>query len=450
MEGNMEIIALLVILMTLTLTIEAQQFSLVHKYAHLEGSPANTQGQGVSPEYSALLKAHDRRRLDAFFPLGGSADLPIGLYYTEITLGTPPQNYHVDVDTGSDVLWLNCAPCSNCPLTTTIPGITLRHYDPTLSSTDTALGCTDANCAVASYGNPGQCTVSPPGACAYSIGYGDGSTTEGYIINDIITFHDSATTTAGANIYFGCGTKQTGNLLESTSAVDGLIGFGKAAISVPTQLANQGLVSHVFAHCLQGDTVGGGNIVIGNITEPGITYTPMVPGTHYNVALQNIGVNGVNVTDPTSFEITASNEGVIMDSGATLAYLIEPAYDQFVAAIESGAPVPSERISDGNGGYDLCWSYSGDIATTFPSVQLFFDGGAVMNLAPTNYLYLQAPTSGASAYCMGWKASTGTVSAPGYTLFGDIVLKDQLVVYDNTNQILGWKPFNCSQPIPGV
>ena len=74
----MEIIALLVILMTLTLTIEAQQFSLVHKYAHLEGSPANSQGQGVSPEYSALLKAHDRRRLDAFYPLGGSADLSIG------------------------------------------------------------------------------------------------------------------------------------------------------------------------------------------------------------------------------------------------------------------------------------------------------------------------------------------------------------------------------------
>lgn len=75
-----------------------------------------------------------------------------------------------------------------------------------------------------------------------------------------------------------CGTNQTGNLLESTAAVDGLIGFGQAAISVPTQLADQGLVGHVFAHCLQGDTVGGGNIVIGNITEPGITYTPMVPG----------------------------------------------------------------------------------------------------------------------------------------------------------------------------
>lgn len=64
-----------------------------------------------------------------------------------------------------------------------------------------------------------------------------------------------------------------------------------------------------------------------------VTLFPWACRTHYNVALQNIGVNGVNVTDPTSFEITASNEGVIMDSGSTLAYLIEPAYDQFVAAV---------------------------------------------------------------------------------------------------------------------
>lgn len=75
----MEILALVVMLMMLTVTVQAQQFSLVHRYAHLEGSPANSPGQGASPEYSALLKAHHRRRLAAVsYPLGGSGDVSVG------------------------------------------------------------------------------------------------------------------------------------------------------------------------------------------------------------------------------------------------------------------------------------------------------------------------------------------------------------------------------------
>jgi hypothetical protein len=75
----MEAIALMVVVVvTLALGIQAQQFSLVHRYAHLEGSPANSQGRGASQEYSTLLKAHDRRRLAAFFALNGSSDPSIG------------------------------------------------------------------------------------------------------------------------------------------------------------------------------------------------------------------------------------------------------------------------------------------------------------------------------------------------------------------------------------
>jgi hypothetical protein len=55
------------------------------------------------------------------------------------------------------------------------------------------------------------------------------------------------------------------------------MGFGQAAISIPSQLASQNKTGRVFAHCLQGDTAGGGIFVIGNITEPNIVYTPIVP-----------------------------------------------------------------------------------------------------------------------------------------------------------------------------
>ena len=37
------------------------------------------------------------------------------LYFTKIGLGSPKKDYYVQVDTGSDILWVNCAGCTTCP-----------------------------------------------------------------------------------------------------------------------------------------------------------------------------------------------------------------------------------------------------------------------------------------------------------------------------------------------
>jgi len=37
------------------------------------------------------------------------------LYYTKIGLGSPAKDYYVQVDTGSDILWVNCVGCTTCP-----------------------------------------------------------------------------------------------------------------------------------------------------------------------------------------------------------------------------------------------------------------------------------------------------------------------------------------------
>lgn len=37
------------------------------------------------------------------------------LYYTQILVGNPPRPYHLDMDTGSDLTWIQCdAPCTSC------------------------------------------------------------------------------------------------------------------------------------------------------------------------------------------------------------------------------------------------------------------------------------------------------------------------------------------------
>jgi hypothetical protein len=37
------------------------------------------------------------------------------LYFTEIGIGTPTKSFYVQVDTGSDILWVNCISCNTCP-----------------------------------------------------------------------------------------------------------------------------------------------------------------------------------------------------------------------------------------------------------------------------------------------------------------------------------------------
>ncbi|KAF3640142.1 hypothetical protein FXO38_22274 [Capsicum annuum] len=42
-------------------------------------------------------------------------DVVLRIYYTRIRLGSPPKEFHVQIDTGSDVLWVSCISCKGCP-----------------------------------------------------------------------------------------------------------------------------------------------------------------------------------------------------------------------------------------------------------------------------------------------------------------------------------------------
>jgi hypothetical protein len=66
-------------------------------------------------------------------------------------------------------------------------------------------------------------------------------------------------------------------LARTEKAVDGIFGFGPGALSVISQLSSQGMTPKVFSHCLKGEGNGGGVLVLGEILEPNIVYTPLVP-----------------------------------------------------------------------------------------------------------------------------------------------------------------------------
>lgn len=77
-----------------------------------------------------------------------------------------------------------------------------------------------------------------------------------------------------------CSTSLFGDLTKSDRAVDGIFGFGQQGLSIISQLSSHGITPKVFSHCLKGDNGGGGVLVLGEILDPDIVYTPLVPSRY--------------------------------------------------------------------------------------------------------------------------------------------------------------------------
>ncbi|KAA3458599.1 aspartic proteinase-like protein 2 isoform X1 [Gossypium australe] len=421
------------------------------------------------------------------FPVRGTYDpFLVGLYYTKLQIGSPPKEYYVQIDTGSDVLWIGCNSCNGCPESSGLQ-IELNLYDPGSSSTSSLVSCSDQRCNAGVQSSDSGCS-GQGNQCSYTFQYGDGSGTSGYYVADLLHFstilEGSMTANSTAPIMFGCSVLQTGDLTKSDRAVDGIFGFGQQSLSVISQLSSQGMAPRVFSHCLRGKNGGGGILVFGEILEPNMVYTPLVPSQpHYNLDLRSISVGGqVLSIDPSVFS-TSSSQGTIVDSGTTLAYLADEAYDAFVDAItKTVSQTVRPVLSKGN----QCYLITSSVTDIFPQVSLNFAGGASLILNPPDYLVQQNSIGGAAVWCIGFQKIQGQ----GITILGgifieqnesvqfslsseydylvqdtfvlpiieldrfcldlcsaDLVLKDKIIVYDLANQRVGWTDYDCSMSV---
>ncbi|KAI3883106.1 hypothetical protein MKX03_012506 [Papaver bracteatum] len=378
------------------------------------------------------------------FNVYGSSDPELfGLYFTRVKIGSPPREFHVQIDTGSDVLWVACDSCDNCPKSTGLD-IQLGFFDPYSSSSAAVIPCSSDTCSFAIRTAVSGCPT-PSSPCRYSFLYGDNSGTSGYYVSDILYLDtvvgDSMANSSASRVVFGCSNYQSGGLTRSNRAIDGIIGFGQHYFSVISQLSSGGTVPKMFSHCLNGKDYGGGVLVLGEILAPGIIYSPLVQSQrHYNLNLLSIAVSDQIVPiNPDVFVASSSGlRGTIVDSGTTLVYLAEEAYDPFVNSVANAVslfthPIPSDET--------VCFPISSSVDEIFPPVTLFFEGDAPMVLKPRDYLVQRHYTDGGAEWCLGFQ------KGQGLTILGDLVLKDKVIIYDLARQRLGWVNYDCSSPV---
>lgn len=394
------------------------------------------------------FKAHDARRHSRLLssvdlPLGGNGHpAETGLYFAKIGLGNPSKDYFVQVDTGSDILWVNCIGCDKCPTKSDL-GIKLTLYDPASSVSATRISCDDDFCTSTYNGLLPDCKKELP--CQYNVVYGDGSSTAGYFVRDAVQFErvtgNLQTALSNGTVTFGCGAQQSGGLGTSGEALDGILGFGQANSSMISQLASAGKVKRAFAHCL--DNVNGGGIfAIGEVVSPKVNTTPMVPNqAHYNVYMKEIEVGDTVLELPTDVFDSGDRRGTIIDSGTTLAYLPEVVYDSMMNEIRSQQPGLSLHTVEEQ---FICFKYSGNVDDGFPDIKFHFRDSLTLTVFPHDYLFQISE----DIWCFGWQ-NGGMQSKDGrdMTLLGDLVLSNKLVLYDIENQAIGWTEYNCSSSI---
>ncbi|KAL5556360.1 hypothetical protein UlMin_038596 [Ulmus minor] len=206
-----------------------------------------------------------------------------GYYLLEFTIGTPPSRVLVLADTGSDLVWIQCQPCSSC-----YPQ-TLPIFQPTASNTYKNLPCSDQCKTVYTnkFCNPRD------HLCHYSVEYGGASHTEGKVATDTLTLASTGGPVSFSSMVFGCGNNNSGFDRNET----GIVGLGGGPESLISQISNS--IDGKFSYCLVPiNSHAKGKMSFGRdavVSGDGAVTTPLVSSknlsvTFYFTTLQAISV----------------------------------------------------------------------------------------------------------------------------------------------------------------
>lgn len=393
---------------------------------------------GAAPAPARGRNANATRRQGAAGGFSGSVVSGLaqgsGEYFTRIGIGTPLSYAYMVLDTGSDVVWVQCAPCRRC-YTQSDP-----IFDPRKSRSYASLPCEALLCR--SLDMPG-CDIRRR-SCLYDVSYGDGSITLGDFSTETLTFRGGARI---GRVAFGCGHDNTGLFV----AAAGLLGLGRGRLSFPSQAGRR--FGRRFSYCLvdrtsaTSSTGRSSTVVFGDSAVPrsGVVFSPLVVNpqvdTFYYVELTGISVGGARVPGVLASDLrldpATGRGGVIVDSGTSVTRLARPAYAALRDAFRAGAAglTPASGFSL----FDTCYDLSGKTEVKVPTVVMHLGsaGGATadLSLPAENYL-IPVDTNG--VFCFAFAGTDG-----GLSIIGNIQQQGFRVVFDGAGRRMGFAAHAC-------
>ncbi|XP_037459784.1 aspartyl protease AED1-like [Triticum dicoccoides] len=405
---------------------------LVHRHGPCAKSPS-------TDKPSSFVEALRRSRVRADYVMStmqmqdqeeGEVSIPAHLgtfvdsqeYVVTLGLGTPAVEQVLLLDTGSDLSWVQCAPCnsSDCYLQKD------PLFDPRKSSTYAPIPCGFDVCKIlqSDHHLNNGCSMNGNGTqsqCGYRVEYGGGSKTSGVYSNEALTLAPGVII---KDFHFGCGYKQGG----PNDKFDGLLGLGRAPESLPVQTS--ALYGGSFSHCLPSVSSGTGFLALGAPSNTsGFSFTPMThfmdDATSYLVKLTGISVGGKQLRIPRKvFE-----GGLIVDCGNIISHLPTTPYAKLQSAFR-GAMAAYPLIPSDDG--DTCYNFTGYSNVTVPKVALTFTGGVTVDLDVPNGLLLDG--------CLAF-AESGPDDYVGF--LGNVQMRTLEMLYDVWGGRLGFRAAAC-------
>ncbi|GLU03992.1 hypothetical protein SLE2022_211590 [Rubroshorea leprosula] len=374
--------------------------------------------------------------------LESGVSLGSGEYFIDVFIGTPAKHFRLILDTGSDLNWIQCVPCYDC-FEQNGP-----YYDPKDSGSFRNISCHDERCNLVSSPDLLQPCKAENQTCPYYYWYGDSSNTTGDFALETFTVNLTSPTGKSEfmqveNVMFGCGHWNRG-LFHGAA---GLLGFGRGPLSFSSQLKS--LYGHSFSYCLvdrNSNTSVSSKLIFGEdkdlLNHPKLNFTSFVAGkenpvdTFYYVQIKSILVGGevLNIPEETWQLSSDGAGGTIIDSGTTLTYFADPAYEiikeAFVKKIK-GYPVLKDFPV-----LDLCYNVPGVEKMELPEFGILFADGGVWNFPVENY-FIQLDKE---VVCL---AILETPRSP-LSIIGNYQQQNFHILYDTKKSRLGYAPMNCA------
>ncbi|XP_047322273.1 protein ASPARTIC PROTEASE IN GUARD CELL 2-like [Impatiens glandulifera] len=342
-----------------------------------------------------------------------------GEYFVRIGVGSPPRNQYMVIDSGSDIVWVQCKPCSLCYQQSD------PVFDPNTSASFTGVSCPSDICERIE--NAGCYS----GRCRYEVHYGDESYTKGTLAFETLTFGRVMV----QNVAIGCGHTNQGMFVGAA----GLLGLGGGSMSFVGQLGGQ--TGGAFSYCLVSRGSGSvGSLEFGRGSLPmGAAWVPLLPNprlpSFYYIGLSGLGVGGIRVPIPEDqFKLTELGEGgVVLDTGTAVTRIPTNAYvafrDSFVSQTANLPRTPAVSI------FDTCYDLNEFVSVRVPTVSFYFSGGPILTLPARNFLI---PVDELGTFCFGFAPSRSTLS-----IIGNIQQEGIQISVDATNGFAGFGPNVC-------
>ncbi|XP_059630717.1 aspartic proteinase Asp1-like isoform X2 [Cornus florida] len=373
--------------------------------------------------------ARNRFGSSVVFPVTGNV-YPKGYYQVTLNVGRPPKPYFLDIDSGSDLTWLQCdAPCTKC---TPAP-------HPLYKPNKNIVTCKDPLCTAL----PNIPCKTPDEQCDYDVEYADLGSSMGVLLKDYFPLRFTNGSIFGPNIVFGCGYHQEVPDSVDPPYTDGVLGLSNGKLSFVSQLHDLGLIRNVMGHCLSGK--GGGYLFFGDDLIPSseVVWTPMLQRSsekHYSLGSaellygrQATGVKGVPI---------------LFDSGSTYSYFNAQSYKATLSMIKKqlNAKQLKDAVDDRN--LPVCWKGAKpfksihDVKDYFKPIVVSFSNRKNVQLTLPPEAYLIVTDRG--SVCLGI-LNGSEVGLGKFNIIGDISMQDKMVIYDNEKQQIGWVPANCDR-----